>query len=344
MQTSEVKFVKELIRENQPKKLLEIGVAAGSCLAIMLNEIKDKDGSMVFGVDYNERYYRDNAKKSGWIVNEWYPELEHKYSIFSGGVSACFLDGIGENIEFCVLHTAHVLPGELLDFLMVLPYLKENAICVLHNTNLQNLSVENGTICVSTGADKNNLHYRGDSYFTNVLMSTLASEKIFPTEYLKNFALVTIMAFKITADLRKYIQNVFYALALPWQYKLSDGDKKIISDFMENNYSKDHADYFYQIAELMEKKIDIEKKNNQERQQRDEELDLIKTQLDSTKTEQSEEIAIRQEDIQSLQREVQSLKHEIDVRDARIASIYQSLSWTLTSPLRMVDRWLKIRQ
>jgi glycosyltransferase involved in cell wall biosynthesis len=58
-------------------------------------------------------------------------------------------------------------------------------------------------------------------------------------------------------------------------------------------------------------------------------------------SKQPEDIAVRQGDIHSLQGEIQSLKHGIDVRDARIASIYRSLSWKLTSPLRMVDRWLR---
>jgi O-antigen biosynthesis protein len=51
-----------------------------------------------------------------------------------------------------------------------------------------------------------------------------------------------------------------------------------------------------------------------------------------------------QRDIQSLQGQVQSLQCEVDVREARIDLVHQSLSWKLTSPLRAVDRWLKIRQ
>jgi O-antigen biosynthesis protein len=51
-----------------------------------------------------------------------------------------------------------------------------------------------------------------------------------------------------------------------------------------------------------------------------------------------------QEKLQATQGQVQSLQHEIDVQDARIDLVYRSLSWKLTSPLRTVDRWLKIRQ
>ena len=70
------------------------------------------------------------------------------------------------------------------------------------------------------------------------------------------------------------------------------------------------------------------------------------------------ELKSRQEEFQTLQGEFQtlhkefhtlkwayqSLEHELAARDAKIASIYESISWRLTSPLRAVDRWLKIRQ
>lgn len=48
-------------------------------------------------------------------------------------------------------------------------------------------------------------------------------------------------------------------------------------------------------------------------------------------------------ELNSLQNSIQSLQGEIAGRDAKIADIYQSLSWKLTSPLREMDRWLKIR-
>ena len=50
-----------------------------------------------------------------------------------------------------------------------------------------------------------------------------------------------------------------------------------------------------------------------------------------------------QREIQSRQTEINLLQGEVAAREARIASISQSLSWKLTSPLRTVDRWLKIR-
>ncbi|MDD3772988.1 MAG: glycosyltransferase, partial [Weeksellaceae bacterium] len=155
MQETEAEFVKNLIRKYKPIKLLEVGVAAGSCCAIMLKEVKHNLNSSVFGIDYRSLYYRNEKKKTGWVVEEVFPELKNKLRLYTGGLAALHLDQIGKDIDFCILDTRHVLPGELLDFLMVLPFLKNGAICVVHDTNLHNMFVQKGSIRVSKNADAN---------------------------------------------------------------------------------------------------------------------------------------------------------------------------------------------
>ncbi len=327
MQKSEVEFIKNLIIKEQPKKILEVGIAAGSCLAIILNETKNKDNVKVLGIDYNKKYYRDDSKKSGWVVNELYPELSDKLNIFTGGVAACFLDEIGDNIDFCILDTLHILPGELLDFLMLLPYLKENAICVLHDVNLQNLPVQNGTIRVSKNADSSNLQYLGDSYATGVLMSLLASKKIFPEEYLKDFVLPNIVAFRITLELKKYIHNVFYALALPWQYSLSSRDKNVIGNFIKKHYSNDDAEYFYQITELMNRNIKKKK----------EKIKLERELLNSkTKKIDNYVSLIRQKNNQ-----IQQLSDRLN-RLEKLGNTYMGkLNWAIHNPKKFVKKYFR---
>jgi hypothetical protein len=43
------------------------------------------------------------------------------------------------------------------------------------------------------------------------------------------------------------------------------------------------------------------------------------------------------------QQETANLQTEVAARDAKIANIYQFLSWKITVPLRAVDRWLRVR-
>jgi lipopolysaccharide biosynthesis glycosyltransferase len=313
MQVSELDFIKQLVRKDNPQKILEIGVAAGSCSTAILNEISDREEATVFGIDYSREYYRNSEKETGWIIGRFFPELQSKMKLFTGGVSACFLDEIGKDIDFCIIDTRHVIPGELLDFLMVLPYLKENSVCVLHDTNLQNLPVENGTIRVSKDADVNNLQYLGDAFATGVLMNVLATEKIFPDEYLKDFALPNIAAFRITPDLKKYIQNVFYALTLPWKYEISKEDEKIIADFFEKHYSKQDAEYFRQVSKMMHKKMEIENRRNREK---------------------IRELKNLRKDLKLAEEKIIITEGSLDSKKTELEAVYSSREWRAFSALR----------
>ena len=77
MTSSEQSFLCELIQQKQPKKLLELGVAAGSSSVIILNSIKDIQGSHLTSVDYLTLWYRDESKSTGFVVDN-YPELKKK--------------------------------------------------------------------------------------------------------------------------------------------------------------------------------------------------------------------------------------------------------------------------
>ena len=46
------------------------------------------------------------------------------------------MDEIGGDIDFCLIDTLHTIPGGILDFLMVFPYLKNDAIIIFHDINL----------------------------------------------------------------------------------------------------------------------------------------------------------------------------------------------------------------
>ena len=131
MTNLERKFLNGVIRQVKPKKILEIGVAAGGGSSIILNAIKDIENSVLYSIDYSEKYYRNNSKDTGFIVNENFSYLKDKWKLYTGGVSAKFIEEIGADIDLCLLDTVHSNPGEFLDFLMILPYLKKNLYLVL---------------------------------------------------------------------------------------------------------------------------------------------------------------------------------------------------------------------
>lgn len=129
-------FLNGIIRQAKPKKILELGVSAGGSSAIILNAIKDFDNAKLYSVDYTEKWYVDNSKNTGFIIDEKFSNLKNKWKLYTGGTAAKFMEEIGGEIDLCLIDTVHSNPGEFLDFLIVLPYLKKNAILILHDIAL----------------------------------------------------------------------------------------------------------------------------------------------------------------------------------------------------------------
>lgn len=132
----ELSFLCGLIREKKPKKIMEIGVASGGTTVVILNCIDLlRYELMVYSIDINERLYSDNSKMTGYIAEQGKLFLKKSVEnkLYTGGFSIDFLDDIGDDIDFLIIDTMHIWPGELLDFLACLPYLKNGATVVLHD-------------------------------------------------------------------------------------------------------------------------------------------------------------------------------------------------------------------
>lgn len=137
-------FLNGIVRQMKPKKILELGVSAGASSAVMLNAIKDDSDAQLYSIDYNTQWYRNYAKPTGHLINEKFSHLKKKWKLYTGGTAARFMDEIGADVDLCLIDTVHANPGEFLDWLIVLPYLKPNAVLVLHDTCFHAVSVNGG--------------------------------------------------------------------------------------------------------------------------------------------------------------------------------------------------------
>ena len=127
-------FINGIIRKYKPKNCLEIGVSRGGGSIIILNAIKDINGSKLISLDLNEDLYYNNGQKTGCNVKQYFPELaENKWKLFTGKQPHIFLDKLNMKFDFLFLDTSHLTPGELLNIIEALPFLNENAIVVLHD-------------------------------------------------------------------------------------------------------------------------------------------------------------------------------------------------------------------
>ncbi|GHU75167.1 hypothetical protein FACS189461_0890 [Spirochaetia bacterium] len=245
-------FLNALILRNKPKKLLEIGVSAGSSSIVMLNAIKDSPDAILHSIDYLDHWYRSSDKKVGYFVDN-YMELKKQWRLYYGGLSLKFMDEIvrGEGVDFCLIDTAHVNPGEILDFLMILPYLKEDATVVFHDVNLHTW----------------NYPYMQWSITNNLLISAITGQKYLqgnfsPEGIYENIqgspCFPNIAAVKINENTKKHVFEVFNLLTIKWGYLPSGNEQMEIISHFGKHYDAYYINYLRDIFAYQKKCHDKE--------------------------------------------------------------------------------------
>ena len=84
-------FLNGIIRKHRPRKILEIGVAAGASSALILNAIKDIPGAHLYSIDLSQSYYKNATLKTGFLVKKSFPELMSKWTLSTGIIALYFM-------------------------------------------------------------------------------------------------------------------------------------------------------------------------------------------------------------------------------------------------------------
>ena len=236
-------FICGLLQQFRPGKIVEIGVSAGGTTAIILQCMHDLGITFeMHSVDLLTYAYRNKEKPAGWIGELAREHLGIKnHSLYTGGTFADYVDQIGGDIDFLVLDTTHSLPGEVLEFLAVFPYLKKDAVVVMHDIRQNHV-----------GSRK----YL-PSFATTALFSSVVADKYINEDEKRSHSYPNIGAFQITEDTGKYITDVAGALMLSWNYI---PDPPILTSYMqliEKNYSQD-------ICWLVQRAIDLNLDTNRQ--------------------------------------------------------------------------------
>lgn len=215
-------FLCGLVREKRPNKIVEIGVAAGATTAIVLTCLKELNlAATMYSVDIGKEWYRGGGKTTGFVAQESKANIigRSKHEFLLGQSIPYVINQIGKNIDFLILDTAHSLPGELLDFLICLPYLKDGCVVVLHDM------IEN-----FLRGNKNEIA-------TKLLFDTVTAEKYYMVDKEDYIAgLSNIGAFIVTEETRKNIRNVISALSMSWEYLLQPDEEKLYLEHIHINY------------------------------------------------------------------------------------------------------------
>ena len=216
----EKEFINSMVLRLKPKKVLEIGVAAGGSSGIILNAIKENgNNAQLYSVDFSTEYCQDSSKLSGFAtIDNASEDLKKNWHLYTGNFVSEFLDQIGDGIDFAFIDTLHWNPGEIIDFLMILPFLKKNATILFHDINLHmnTNSIEMVTNCL--------------------LMSAIKGEKILPSRTLREF--INIGGVTLDKDIKNNLWDIFNCLNMPWSYLPSIQQSKIIENALNKYYDK----------------------------------------------------------------------------------------------------------
>lgn len=238
MSEYDLSFLLGALKKKRPGKLLEIGVASGGTSVAILNFLQSEEIQCdYYAVDLSKTLYWDNTKKTGFLTEEFTMTNENmNYSLFTGHTVAYYIDQIGSQIDFVLIDTMHSMPGELLDFLAIYPFLSKHTTVVLHD------------VCL------NHLGRNRQSFATRVLFDTVTTcDKYYSIDDIKEGLPVNIAAFSPDDDTRKYIIDVFSALSITWSY--------IPEDWILNEYRSTYEKFYdASCLELYDQAVEMNKK------------------------------------------------------------------------------------
>lgn len=222
-------FLAGLIKRYRPRTLLEVGVSAGGASALMLH-VLDKLGleSELVSVDLQDRWFHNKEFATGWAAKKLYSGKK-SWHLHTGKFLPEIIEDLNLEFDFCFLDTAHAVPGEILDYLVVLPFMREGGVVALHDTAL----------CFFDNHSK--------TFATRILLDTAVGKKIIPPRLSEKDA--NLGAFEITADTYKYVRNVFSVLCMPWGYLLDRRQLQIYQEFFLRYYGPQAAEWFAKVAE-----------------------------------------------------------------------------------------------
>lgn len=185
-------FLCGLIKEKRPSTILEIGVAEGGTTFIIDTAMKliKQEGSLI-SVDISPQLYWDKRRDTGYVYKEVVDNRWLKHSFIIGHTIGHAINEVVEKlngvIDFVVIDTTHIIPGELLDFIAVLPYLQIGTTVVLHDTMLN----------ISRGLSKNPYYMTtgamgASAIATKVLYNAVSGLKYIITNRIKKTTLANV--------------------------------------------------------------------------------------------------------------------------------------------------------
>ena len=235
-------IINGIIRKHKPKKCLEIGVGKGGTSVLILNAIKDISDSSLISIDIHHKVINDVGKNIGYKVEKHFSSLSPKWQLFLGDMPHIILEKLNLKFNFVILDTSRTIPGEILNFIEVLPFLEDNALIVLPNL-IKNLNNSNYI-------KENNINLKTTSTSIFLMSSVVGVKKIF---YNENKVMENIGLIMLEKNQEKFYENYFLMLLNIWENMLTDEEIFQLRLFIEKFYKKEKYINIFENAVLYNK-------------------------------------------------------------------------------------------
>ena len=237
-------FLNGIVRKFKPKKILEIGVSKGCSSSIVLNAIQDFNNSHLYSIDLSDNNI------IGSCVTSLFPNLLPKWTLYKGNIASKFMEKIGKDIDMVIIDSAHFEPGEILDFIIVLPFLSEEAIVVMHDIANQ-LTVP--------GKSQDWIGKRNE-WAPYIIFNSIRGKTYLPSG--ENILTHDIGAKKLDINQKRYFHDYFRVLGGQWQYFPKEEYIKEMKIYFKKYYDKDCLIIFNEAINFNKKFVKDNPKEN----------------------------------------------------------------------------------
>ena len=225
-------FLNGVVRRFRPKKIVEIGVSQGCASSIILNSIQDFDDSHLYSIDLNNRNF------IGKCVKELFPNLLSKWTLYKGNIATKFMENIGRDIDMVLIDSAHFEPGEILDFIIVLPFLREEAVIVMHDIANQ----------ITVAKKSRGWMGKRNEWAPYIIFNSIRGKIFLPSG--KNLLTHDIGAKKLDINQKQYFHDYFRLLGGQWQYFPKEKYIQQMYKYFKKYYDNDCLSIFNETVDF----------------------------------------------------------------------------------------------
>ncbi|MFN4154497.1 MAG: class I SAM-dependent methyltransferase [Paracoccaceae bacterium] len=132
----DVAFIADLIEQERPRNVVEIGCASGMSSCILASLLSSAGGGTIHSFDLMERYYVNPEKPVGYLLDEAPSHPGVGVTVHRGKTCLDVVDHIDGPIDLCFIDAAHKHPWPLIDTLCILPLMKPGGLIIHHDLQM----------------------------------------------------------------------------------------------------------------------------------------------------------------------------------------------------------------